>query len=658
MKVVICEKQIAARRIAGILSNGKFKTKREGKVPYYTFVQDGEEWIVVGLKGHILDLDYPEELNRWRNTSLKKLVWAEPNRKVINRAISKLLERLAEKNPDVVIATDFDREGELIGLETVELMKKKGKLKSVKRARFSAITRRDVLDAFSNLTELDHNLARSAEARRVIDLMWGATLTRFISLAAERYGKDFLSIGRVQSPTLAILVEREKEIRKFVPKPYWIIIARLQKGKKKFVATHAEEKFFDESKATDVFEKSRNAIEAEVKSVEEKIEKRIPPHPFDTTSFLSSATSILKIPAPKAMEIAEYLYMHGWISYPRTDNTVYPKNLQIREILEMLISSPLSEKALIAKDNLRNYPVRGKKETTDHPPIHPVGVPDFEKLTQEQRGVYELIASRFLATLMKDAILKSKEIEIEINGEIFVARGKEILEPAWLKVYPSREKFSEIPEMEEGDRLRIISIEKIRRETEPPKRLSQGSLIHEMERLGLGTKSTRHEIIKKLYDRKYIVGKYPVPTGSAFAVIDAIKNYDISKPDMTSQLEKEMDMIAEGRKNWEEVVRKSREMLDKVLDSLMRDKERIGSSIREAIERQNVVGKCPSCGGDMVIRISKNGKRFLGCSRYPSCKLTYPLPQKGVIIATDKKCKKCGAPIIMVGRREICPNCG
>ncbi len=658
MKLVICEKQIAAGRIASILSNGKAILKKAGKMPYYTFTKDGEEWIVLGLKGHIVNLDYPPEFNRWKGISPLDLIWIEPYKRITNKAIADILKMFADKASEAIIATDFDREGELIGVEAIEILRKYNKnLKNIKRARFSALTRSEIISAFSNLVDIDYNLAKAAETRQIIDLVWGATLTRFVSMAAKQYGKDFLSIGRVQSPTLAMIVDREKQIKEFVPEPYWQIAANLEKDKTTFSALHKKDKIKNEEEAKKIYEKIKDVEKASVSSVNRSIKKEIPPTPFDTTSFLNAASSILKLSASRAMEIAEELYMHGWISYPRTDNTVYPKSLRIDDMLHLLKDSTFSDFAEITIKNRRKMPTRGKKETTDHPPIHPVDIPPLKKLTPEQKEVYALIVKRFLATLTKDTTAEITNAEIEIKGEVFVANGYRLIEPTWKLIYPTKTGEKEIPELRENEEIDVKSVKLLRKETKPPRRFTQGALISEMEKLGLGTKSTRHEIIKKLYSRKYIIGSTPIPTATAFAVVDTIRPYDISKPDMTAQLEKDMDNIAEGKEDESKVIKKSREMLHRVLTSLENNKHAIRSSLRKALTLQNTIGTCPSCGKPLVVRTaSKSKKRFVGCTGYPNCKVTYPLPQKGRIISTDKKCPVCGAPIIKINKKEMCIN--
>jgi len=661
MKLVICEKNIAARRIAYILSDGKTKSTRIGQIPVYEFTKDGETWRVIGLKGHIINLDFPAGFNQWNKIPPHELIDIEPCKKVSEKNIAAALKSLVDGTPFLIVATDFDREGELIGVEVVDLLKEYNKgINQIKRAKYSAITNQEIESAFKNLVEVDYNLSRAGESRQIIDLVWGAVLTRFISLTSQRYGKDFLSIGRVQSPTLALLVERERDIKNFEPKTFWKIIATLKK-ERSFDATHEEGQFWDESQVKEIYDKIKSSKVALVKKVDKKTLRELPPSPFNTTTFLESA-SYLGFSAANAMSIAEQLYMSGLISYPRTDNTVYPPSLNLKGILQKLSSSKFSKEALEVINNGRDYPTRGKKLTTDHPPIHPVGAPTDGKLNPGQEKIYELVCRRFLATLAKDAISETVDVSFDISGEKFIANGYKIIEPNWKNIYIYfKDRTKLLPDLIEGENIEIVQINLKEDKTKPPQRYTQGSLIAKMEQLLLGTKSTRHEIISKLYQRKYITYSPFAPTPTAFAVVDAMGDCDVIKPKMTAILEEDMDLISEGKKTLEETVKESRKMLTDVMKILERDKERIKTSIKNAQREQNTVGKCPKCGKPLVFRRSKNKKRFVGCSGFPDCKNTYSLPQTGAVIVTDNVCKECATPIVKVkfkGKRiwELCLN--
>ena len=634
--LVICEKNIAARRIAHILSNGNAKFGKLYNVPYYYF----DDFIIVGLRGHIIKLDFPEKYSKWSEIEPKKLVDVKPIKKIGERNIAMAIKNLSKDVRRVIIATDYDREGELIGVEIISLLPKNIE---IRRARFSAITPNEIKRAFENLDEVDYNLSKSAEARQYIDLVWGASLTRFISLSSNQLGKDFLSVGRVQSPTLALIVEKEEQIKNFIPKNFWKISVTFEKNGIKFNAEYPE-KIWDEKKAKEIFEKVKKAKEGDVIFYEKKIKEDKPPPPFDTTMFLKEASSH-GFSTNEAMKIAEELYMNGLISYPRTDNTIYPP-LPFKSILKKIEKVfPIEVKMLYKM--MREKPMKGKKFSKDHPPIHPV---DAKELEGKHKKIYEIIARRFMATLCRDDILETKKAKISINDEIFHANGMIIKEKNWRKLYPMKLKEEIIPDLEEGERIKIIDVKKIKGETKPPKRYTQGSLIVEMERKGLGTKSTRHEIIGKLYQRKYIKGRQIIPTPSAFAVVEALKNGAeiITKPDMTAHLEKEMDEIAEGKKSFNEVVEKSKEMLRKAFEILEKNESRIGEAIKNALAKQNYFGKCNKCGGNLFLIRSSKGKRFIGCSNFPKCNNSYPIPQKGNILFNDEYCEKCSSPIITI----------
>jgi len=643
MKLIICEKAMAALRITKILSYGKFKIQRVNNIPVYFFEND--ESMVVGLRGHIVGLDYPTKYAIWNRTKPRELIRVTPYKKVNEKAIVCSLKKLANDVNEVIIATDFDREGELIGVEALDILKEIKPDIKVKRARFSALTEEEITNAFDNLSDVDYNLSKSAETRQIIDLVWGATLTRFISLASGQLGKDFLSVGRVQSPTLRLIVDREKEIKTFKPKPYWEIEGVFEKDKKRFSAKHIEERFWENEKVKKVFENVKSAKKARVLSVTKKQKREKPPAPFNTTTFLQAATS-LGFSASDAMSIAENLYQEGLISYPRTDNTVYPETLNLRNVLKKLSTMFPEAKEILSLKVLK--PTRGKKLTTDHPPIYPVSAPK-NRLTAEQHKIYELVVRRFFATLAPEMLFETTDVSSSVNNEKFISSGYRIIEQGWRKYYLYiKTKETLLPELEKDDAVNILKMEMSKKETQPPKRYSQGSLIQFMEKLGLGTKSTRHEIIKKLYNRGYIQSKQPVPTKTGFAVSEALENYaePITKHDMTSTLEEEMNGIAEGKTSLNDVVKESQDMLEAVMDVLEKNGEQIGKKINAALQEQNIVGPCPECGDNMIIIRSKKGKRFAGCGSFPKCTNSYPLPQKGKIISLNKKCEHCGAPTI------------
>lgn len=670
MKLIVTEKDTAAKKIAHILGAGKVEAKAYQRVPVYMFsANGGEEFVCVGLKGHILNIEYPPEYSDWRKVEPRELIDAGLVKAVSAKAVVNAVKKYAQQADSIIIATDYDREGELIGLEALEqaLDANPALADGVKRARYSALTKEEINEAFADPGELSVPLAKAGEARQDIDLIWGATLTRFISLATSRLGNQFLSVGRVQSPTLALIVERELERRAFVPEPYWQIFAELGIDDGAVVAQHKADRFLEQATADAVMEKTAGAGAAtvtEVKATRKKIQQ---PPPFNTTAYTKAATA-LGYSAARAIRLAEDLYLAGYISYPRTDNTVYPKSLDLREILgELKKSRELEPAATMLLGRQELTPTRGKKQTTDHPPIYPVGVPPAGELDDAHWKIWFLVARRFLATLGDEAVSESNRVDLSINDEPFFVRGSRIVEEGFLAFYPySRSKDEEVPKLGEGQEVPVQKVWQEAKETQPPGRYGQGRLIELMEQNGLGTKATRHSIIQNLYDRGYIKDTPIEPTETGIAMVRALNTYAdrITRPEMTAELEAEMEAIAEEQMSKEEVVQRSRELLHLAYESLEENREALAGEIVKGIQEDKLMGPCPKCGQQLrIIRAKKTKKRFVGCEGYPECETTYPLPQRGNIMSTGKLCPECGSPKIKVlgGKRpwELCldPDC-
>ena len=654
-RLIVTEKFNAAIRIATILSDGKAKRSHGDGTTVFEFMQGEDRVRVIGLRGHIINLDYPEALNDWTRVDLKELVWAEPQKVVTEGKIGAALRKLAADVDEVIVATDFDREGELIGVEALEIIKEARPEVRIRRARFSALTKWDIERAFANLVDVDYPLAWSAESRQSVDLAWGAVLTRFLSVASKQMGRDFLSVGRVQSPTLALIVDREREIENFTPQDYWTLHAKFRKdvdgAPVDFDADHEHGPFWARREAQAAQAQADAASRGLVREYIQNEREERPPPPFNTTMFVTEANR-LGFGAAQAMRIAEDLYQSGFISYPRTDNTVYPSSVSLRSVLEKLADSPFADEAreLLAQERIS--PSRGRTETTDHPPIYPVQGVTRERVKREDHWrIYELVVRRFFATVAPSAIALTSEAKIDLGGQMFVAQGYRMTSPGWRKYYPYwTVREAVLPSLAVDETVERAGPVIVRDDqTKPPPRYSEGSLIQEMERLGLGTKSTRHEIIKKLNDRKFIDGKYPRPTTSGRAVIEALEDHAqrITQPEMTAHLEADMEGIATGVRAREDVVRESQQMLSEVLETLEANREAIGQEIEAALREQNYIGKCNLCKeGNLTVIRSRRGSRFLGCDRYPACRNTHPLPQMGTVQSAEENCPECGAPMI------------
>ena len=745
LTLIIAEKADAARRISYFLSDGGSKQKKAKGLSYIEF-GEGDHTVVIPLSGHIIEIDFPKELNDWKSVNLSTLVDSKILKNVKNRTAYNTLKHFAPEADRIIIATDYDREGELIGVEALDIILSEirhlDRKPQILRAKFSALTGEEIRQAFSDPITVDYNLADSAEAREEIDLIWGAVLTRFFSLAAHRYGKNFLSIGRVQTPTLALIVKREKEIMEFKPEPYWrILVTFFKKGA--FQGEYEGGNIREEETARNIFNEI-NGKDGVTKEFEKHLERIGKPSPFNTTDFLREASRI-GVPPAKAMSIAELLYTRGYISYPRTDNTVYQRSISLRSVLNKLVGSEFSEDVKKVLSQEKIVPSRGRTEAMDHPPIYPVNAVKKGVLKGDYAKIYELILRRFLATLYIAGEREIKEALITIGEHNFKTRGVRITNPGWLELYPYRriEEFYH-PDLEKGEAVKATEWNMVKEETKPPRRYDMASLLKTMEELSLGTKSTRHDIIGKLQDRGFIEGNPVKPTNLGIGLIDSVTTVKsrISEPEMTAELEGEMDRIAGKEMKKEDVVAQSRTMLHSVLSDFKNRESDIKDTINVSLKRGEILGKCPfhdrniillknrdfytvkcedeSCrinfnmpgrsliqlledrcpicslpkikvirkgqspdircinpkcdfnrtkdsfgecpsdGGSLVVRQSRYGKRFLGCSNYPDCKVTYALPQMGVLSLTGEKCPYCSAPLIIMtgkGRKwKFCPK--
>jgi DNA topoisomerase-1 len=723
VKLIVTEKADAARKIADILG-ARVTVKEHGrgrqKVRSYHFVYEDDEAVAIGLRGHVMETVFPDRYRRWSLKHLGEMIDEPDLAWVVDAGAAGTLAALrtvAKGATEVVIATDYDREGELIGHEALEILRgdalkrhpddKPGKPKKkaasasgrgkaaaeaaaapadngdphVKpmlpaatvdrhvRVRYSALTREEVQSAFDKPSTVDFNLAEAAHSRQDIDLIWGAVLTRFMSLASYRYGSEYLAVGRVQSPTLRLVVERELERRAFVAVPYWEIKATLDHDGEPFEVAHAKGRF-DAQEAMEAAFARAQVDTAEVTAYKAEPKDDKPPAPFNTTALMSAASGSGMTPA-RAMRAAESLYLDGLISYPRTDNTVYPPSLDLRGSLSELSRwRPVAATAARLHGQDKLTPARGKKRTTDHPPIYPVGVPAKE-LSGDQAKVYDLVVRRFLATLLPAAVIERQRVDIRIGEEPFLAYGARVASLGYLEVYEkyAAKRDRPLPALQTGDTLKVLDLRSEAKETQPPGRYGQGRLIEKMEDVGLGTKATRADIIQHLYDRNYVRDNPVEPTELGVALIAAFDAgmekapVDISSSEMTAELELRMDRISEGELRRDEVVAESTQMLEhawKLLDAHVTDiRDRIKSGVREDL----TLGECKVCGGQLRVLRGKTGKRFVACmgkeGEEPKpaaegerprrgCGQTFPLPQRGTITPTGKSCGACGWPEIKV----------
>ncbi|WP_297536265.1 DNA topoisomerase I [Thermococcus sp.] len=699
--LIIAEKPNVARKIAYALAEGKPVRKTIGKVSYYEFTRDGKKVIVAPAVGHLFSLAPKTKTYGYPVFDIEWVpVYVAEKGKGYAKDYIKALATLAKKADEFIVACDYDTEGEVIGYTALKYACGVDPSKA-KRMKFSALTKKDLLKAWYNLEPtINFGMADAGIARHVLDWYWGVNLSRALTSAIKRASGKWmvLSTGRVQGPTLKFLVEREKEIQNFKPKPYWVIKMILEKEGKQYTATYEKDKIWDEEEAKRIVQEAKKGP-AFIEKVEVKQQKRNPPVPFDLGTLQREAYSAFGYSPKKTLELAQRLYERGLSSYPRTSSQKLPKNLNFRSILQNLAKLPEYKPfahELLGKGNLK--PVEGKKEDPAHPAIYPTGeLPKPGELSKDEKNIYDLIVRRFLALFMEPAVRESVKVIINSNNHRFILSGARTLKEGWLKVYGKYVKFDEVilPQFREGEPVKVVQIKREKKKTKPPARYSPAAVIKKMEDLGIGTKATRAQILETLYQRGYIEGRRAIRvTPLGMRVVEALeKNVpDIVSVELTRAFEEKMEEIMAGKAKKDEVIEESKEQLIKILkvfkekeldigkmllettgtgvttskDSIKVEKSKMPSAKSgteepkktKSPERRLVLGKCPKCGGDLVLKYNrKTGKRFVGCSNWPKCDVTYPILQRGEVIPTGKTCCN-GAPVVKIrekGREyEIC----
>ncbi|MEM3609734.1 MAG: DNA topoisomerase I [Candidatus Anstonellales archaeon] len=658
-ELVICEKPNVAKKIANALSHfGKIKSVKYKTVTYYEIICKNENKIiyVAPAAGHLFTL----------KTDVKNLIYPvfdvyweksyENGKKELSylRPYIELFERLGEKVKTCISACDYDIEGSLIGYNVIRFCCKRN---DGKRMKFSTLTNEELLEAYQNMSDLDYNNAIAGETRHILDWYYGINLSRALMQAiktAKNWHKIF-SIGRVQGPTLHLIVELERQIENFVPKPYYVISAILKKTK----FFYEQERIDDKKIATEIFSKLKNTKIARIEKVESTTFYQNPYPPFDLTSLQTEAYKLFNFNPAYTLELAQSLYEKSYISYPRTSSQKLPQKLNLRGIINKLEKiqqySNLVKKLDMSK-HLR--PFEGNKDDPAHPAIHPTGY--FGTMTENEMKLYDLIVKRFLACFAKPAVRNRTTIIAKINDYKFVAKGIITIDKAWNEIYDYVQfDDQEIDEFKELEQCEVKKIEMNEKFTKPPNRYTQASLIAQMEKLNLGTKATRANIVETLFERGYIHGKNIKPTKLGLRVHDTLMKFSklILDVELTREFEEKMDAIIEGKSDAKKIIEEGKEVLSKILAEFKKNEHEIGTElakgINESEEEANSLGKCNVCNeGILMVKYSmKSKRRFVGCSNYPKCSATYSLPLNGRIEKTDKTCEFCKTPIIRIVRK-------
>ncbi|MFZ2719925.1 MAG: type I DNA topoisomerase [Minisyncoccia bacterium] len=550
-------------------------------------------------------------------------------------AVIAQLHEAAKKADEVILATDPDREGEAIAWHLAQAMK----LKKPKRIVFHEITEKAVQEALAHPRAIDAELVKAQEARRVLDRLFGYDLSGLI-WKKVRYG---LSAGRVQSPALRIIMEREREIRAFIPEKFWVLSADLKTNdKQQFTVTCAEEPR-DEKEAKRIFDAAKSGT-WKVEKVEESEQSRSPRAPFTTSTLQQVASTRLGFSPSRTMRAAQKLYEGGFITYMRTDST----NLSKDAVTEMI--------GVIEKEfgkqyaESRVYKTKSKSAQEAHEAIRPTNAAKLTAGTvDDQKELYTLIRARTLASQMTDAKVLRTKITTNVSEEKippFSANGSRVVFDGWLKADPgARGEDVELPKVAGGDSLALIEAHTDEKETQPPPRYSEAGLVKELEKRGIGRPSTYASTIRTLETRMYVEkqGRTLIPTHTGDVVSSFIEEHfaEYISDTFTAEMEDELDEIANGKREYSKTLKdfytpfskavKSKNKIDKITN--------MGDAPEEF--------PCPTCGGKMVYKLSKTG-RFMSCAKFPEC--MGARKEDGSEIAPPKEleepCPQCGNKLI------------
>ncbi|MGD8378442.1 MAG: type I DNA topoisomerase [Gammaproteobacteria bacterium] len=629
----------------------------------------GKEFEVLASYGHVRDLVPKEGAVDPEHDFAMKYQVIDKNEKHVNAIIKSL-----KKADALYLATDPDREGEAISWHLYELLREKGALKDkpVYRVVFHEITKRAVADAVAHPRELSSDLVNAQQARRALDYLVGFNLSPLLWKKIRRG----LSAGRVQSPALRMIVEREEEIQRFKAREYWTLEAEAAKDQQEFTAKLSQfngkkvEQFtFGDEKSARAAEDTLRAAAAgglDVVKVEKKQRRRNPAAPFTTSTLQQEASRKLGFTAQRTMRTAQQLYEGvdtgegavGLITYMRTDSVNLAREAldEIREVIAERYGS----------DNVpkepRQYRTRAKNAQEAHEAIRPTSPardPDSvkSKLTSDQFRLYELIWKRTIACQMVHALFNTVAADLAAGkGNIFRATGSVLVSPGFIAVYQEGQDDKKkdddedriLPPLEEGERVTLAGIKTEQHFTEPPPRYTEASLVKALEEYGIGRPSTYASIISTLQQRDYVEMDRkrfkPTDVGS---VVNKFLTQHFTRYvdyDFTAELENELDEVSRGEKDWVPLLRNFWQPFKHLVD----EKEEKVS--RAEVTQEQLDENCPKCGKQLTIRLGRRGK-FIGCTGYPECDYTRNVDEDAAQaepeVVEGRTCPDCGSDLII-----------
>ncbi|RMG32847.1 MAG: DNA topoisomerase I [Methanobacteriota archaeon] len=704
--LALAEKPTAAKRIAEAISEGKpkkniVKVRAFGMKLYdievYSATYEGHYIIIIPALGHLFTLvqhgtgwTYPTYDYKWVPISIRKKPSKFSKHEKRQLATVGAIQALAKKANRLMVMTDYDQEGEVIGGITFTQLRPDVPLESILRMKFSSLTKTEIRNALkktlnNGTSGINFGMYERGLMRHYLDWLWGINLSRALIISLKNAVGQYqtMSIGRVQGPTLAFVAKRMLEVETFVPTPYFKIEADVKINKTIYPLNVTPTQITTRTEAEAILEKNQSPS-VEVMDLEKSQRTIPPPVPYNLSELQRDAYRYFKLTPRRTLNAAEQLYLNAAISYPRTSSQKYPPNTNHKEILKGLLrqkrfSSHKSEIQKLMDGKL--VPTQGKKDDPAHPAIHPTGQTP-SRLSGDTEKIYDLIVKRYFATFGKPAKIENTKAIFSAIDASFSLVGKRVISYGWWKLFEpySNPDFSPLPPLKIGDVFPLSRIEVIQKFTNPPPLYNEASLLREMEKAEIGTKATRAETIQTLISRKYVEGSPLRITRLGQTVHDVLSDYSpqVLSVNLSRNIEKMGDRIEQtingGLKNGasltlKEAIFQGIEILHSILADLQQNELEIGEIIARELNQQNrealEIGECPNCGRGKLKIVSsrRSGKRFLGCSTYfddGSCDVTYPLPQRGKIIPTNQYCQYCGLPLlkIMNGKRPwvFCPN--
>jgi len=539
---IITEKPQAALKIASSL--GDATQRNFNKVSYYEVNRNGKKIIVGCAVGHLFTL---KQNVSGSDIPIFDISWI-PNyiarKKDFTKRYYDTILKIAKNAGEITVATDFDIEGEVIGLNIVRYICNQ---KDANRMKFSTLTKDELNKAYEEkLPTINWGQAIAGETRHYLDWFYGINLSRALMNSIKTTGGfRIMSIGRVQGPALNLIVKKEKEIQSFKPEPFWQAFIKVNDGKNKLELKYNKD-IFKKSELKKFKKLKGKEVEIETK----KTEQILPPNtPFNLTTLQTEAYKFHGITPSNTLRAAQSLYLAGLISYPRTSSQKLPPSLGYQKILKTLAKKYRVEELITKK-----YPIEGKKIDPAHPSIYPTG--NMGILSGDDEKIYNLIVRRFLSLFCDNAIVDKKRISTIVDKLSFSANGSQIRKKAWMEIYPSKLKENEIKDMQ--GKAEIIKLRTEEKETQPPKRYSPASIITQLEKKNLGTKATRSSILETLYNRNYIKEKSIEATSLGISLIKTLEKYSpiIIDEKLTREFEDEMEKIREAKKDFEQKEKK------------------------------------------------------------------------------------------------------